>query len=30
MDHPADLVNLDRQDAFTQFLEQKKELIQIA
>ena len=30
LDHPADLVNLDRQDAFAQFLEQEKELIQIA
>lgn len=30
LDHPADLVNLDSQDAFSRFLEQEKELIQIA
>lgn len=30
LDHSADLVNLDTQDAFAQFLEQEKELIQIA
>jgi predicted nucleotidyltransferase len=30
LDHPVDLVNLDRQDTFAQFLEQEKELIQIA
>jgi predicted nucleotidyltransferase len=30
LDHPADLVNLDMQHAFAEFLEQEKELIQIA
>lgn len=30
LEHPADLVNLDMQYAFAEFLEQEKELVQIA
>jgi len=30
LDYPVDLVNLDRQDAFTRYLEEEGELLQIA
>ena len=29
LEHPVDLVNLDKQDAFAQYLEQEGELIQV-